>query len=118
MPLTVLVVEDDFLIAEDLRMSLDGLGWGVIGPAPSVAAAMLYLEQMRPSVAVLDMRLRSEMVTPVALALRDRQIPFVMSSSYVDLEALGGEAFIGILNVGKPCSHRRLHQALLDAINS
>jgi two-component system, response regulator PdtaR len=113
----VLVVEDDFLIAEDLRQTLESLGWQVVGPAPSVRTALKLLESERPTAAVLDMHLFQEVVTPVALTLRKLGIPFIASSSVINLDSVDPEVFRGIVNVGKPCAEQRLHQALLDAIS-
>lgn len=110
---TVLIVEDEFLIALDHRMTLEGLGWRVIGPAATVKAALHLLDgDQRPDVALLDMNLGKEMVTPVAEALRDRGIPFVISSACDDPVALGGEVFAGVVNIGKPASDHRLIEGL------
>jgi two-component system, response regulator PdtaR len=114
---TVLVVEDDFLIAEDLRQTLVSLGWRVLGPAPSVRKSLELLECERPSVAVLDMHLLQEYVTPVATALREMGIPFIAASSVRDLDEVDPHVFQGIVNIGKPCTSQRLQQALLDAIS-
>jgi two-component system, response regulator PdtaR len=113
----VLVVEDNFLIAEDLRQVLESLGWRVLGPAPSVRASLQLLEREPPAVAVLDIHLGQEVVTPVAIALRKRGIPFIVASSVLDLEAVDAEVFHGIANIGKPYADQRLHQALLNAIS-
>jgi two-component system, response regulator PdtaR len=113
---TVLVVEDEFLIAEDMRIVLEAFGWVVLGPAPTVKASLHLLEGELPAVAVLDMQLGKELVTPVAKALRELGIPFIASSSYVNLEAIGGEEFSGIVNVGKPYLAQHLQAALLGAV--
>ncbi|TIV21379.1 MAG: response regulator, partial [Mesorhizobium sp.] len=63
---TVLIVEDEFLIAMDLQSILERRGWRVIGPVGSVAGASRLLERERPAVAVLDVNLGNELVTPVA----------------------------------------------------
>ncbi|TIV23485.1 MAG: response regulator, partial [Mesorhizobium sp.] len=63
---TVLIVEDEFLIAMDLQSMLERRGWRVIGPVGSVAAAFRLLERERPAVALLDVNLGNELVTPVA----------------------------------------------------
>jgi two-component system, response regulator PdtaR len=116
MALAVLVVEDEYLIAEELRAFLEELGWSVVGPTPSVAASLTAIDRQPPAVAVLDMQLGQEKVTPVALALRDRGIPFVASSSFHDPTAVGGEVFRDTVNIGKPFVRERLYQALLAAI--
>jgi hypothetical protein len=39
----ILVVEDEYLLAEDLRFALDAAGAGVVGPAASVDEALELL---------------------------------------------------------------------------
>ena len=62
---TVLIVEDEFLIAMDLKQVLEQHGWRVIGPVATVRGALRLLEDELPSVAVLDVNLGNEFVTPL-----------------------------------------------------
>ncbi|WP_210526686.1 response regulator [Rubellimicrobium arenae] len=79
----VLVVEDEFLIAEDLCEELQSCGAKVMGPAASVAEALALLDHgPAPDMAVLDIGLEDEKVYPVADALRARGIPFVFATGY------------------------------------
>jgi DNA-binding response OmpR family regulator len=111
----VLVVEDEVLIAMDLERLLGRHGFRVLGPAASVAGALLLLDDAPPDVALLDVNLRGEMVTPVAEALRARGIPFVLASAY-DAAQLTAEVLAGAPNVGKPVNMRRLLAALARAV--
>ena len=111
----VLVVEDEFLIALDLELLLLRRGWRVLGPAATVAEALRLLRGETPEVALLDVNLRGEPVTPVAEALRARGVPFVLASAY------GGHgptaaALAGAPAVGKPTDERRLLAALARAV--
>ena len=63
-------------------MLLEGHGYRVLGPASTVAEALRLLAAERPDVALLDVNLRGETVTPVAEALRTRGVPFVLASAY------------------------------------
>src|SRR3954447_17956669 len=78
----VLVVEDEFLIAMDLELLLRRHGWRLLGPAATVGEALRLLRSGTPDVALLDINLRGEPVTPVAEALRPRRVPFVLASAY------------------------------------
>jgi CheY-like chemotaxis protein len=80
----LLVVEDDFLIADDLANSLQDLGAEVVGPAGTVEDALQLLESdgEQLDAAVLDINLREERVYPVASALAQRGIPFVFTTGY------------------------------------
>jgi CheY-like chemotaxis protein len=81
----VLVVEDEFLIAEDLRLALEDLGAEVVGPVATVDAALdaVRLERGLDG-ATLDIMLRGEKSFPVAEALKARGLPFVLLTGYSD----------------------------------
>jgi DNA-binding NtrC family response regulator len=78
----VLVVEDEFLLAMELEGILDRYGCEVLGPASSVERALAALQTDRPEVVVLDVNLKGRRATPVAAALRDRGVPFVLMTGY------------------------------------
>ncbi len=105
---TVLIVEDEFLIAMDLIQMLQALGWQVIGPAASVKAALQLLDHESPAVALLDVNLGTEVVTLVAEVLKARNVPFAVASAYDEPEKVGGAVLAGVPNAGKPTSERQL----------
>ena len=78
----VMVVEDQYLIAEDMCLLVERLGGTVIGPVSRVASALAMLGVQRPSLALLDVNLEGERVYAVATALRDSGIPFVFTTGY------------------------------------
>ncbi|MGY4515835.1 response regulator [Lysobacter sp. HA18] len=82
-PGRLLVVEDEYLIADEMRRDLEALGASVIGPVPNVAAAMSLFDS-DPDIdgAILDINLAGETVFPVAAALEARRIPFVFWTAY------------------------------------
>jgi DNA-binding response OmpR family regulator len=111
----ILVVEDEALIAMDLERTLRLNGHRVLGPAMTVAAALRLLDGEAPDVALLDVNLRGEMVTPVAEALRARGVPFVLASAYEGAQ-LTAAVLAGAPNVGKPVNVRRLFATLARAV--
>jgi DNA-binding response OmpR family regulator len=68
-----------------------------------------------PDVALLDVNLGGEPVTPVAEELRARGVPFVLASAY-DGHELGVVALAKAPSVGKPTDERQLLAALLQAV--
>ena len=78
----VLVVEDEFFLADDMAEALRTLGAEVVGPAPTRAAAADLLAGGRVDAAVLDINLRGETIFPLADALRARGVPFVFATGY------------------------------------
>lgn len=105
---SVLIVEDEFLLAWDLQIVLEKHGWKVLGPVASVRDALALLARELPSVALLDVNLNNETVTPVARFLQEHGVPFALASAYAKPEQYGGEILAGAPNVGKPTDDRRL----------
>ncbi|WP_211885675.1 response regulator [Plastoroseomonas hellenica] len=78
----MLIVEDDWLIAEALADQIEALGCGVVGPVGSVAEALDALEKSSPEAALLDVNLGTETSFPIADALVGRGIPFAFVTAY------------------------------------
>jgi two-component SAPR family response regulator len=78
----VLVVEDQYLIADDLCSMVERLGGHVLGPTSRVEKAMAALQAERPDLALLDVNLENELVYPVAAALQEAGIPFLFTTGY------------------------------------
>ena len=114
----VLVVEDEFLIAMHLELVLQRHGWRVLGPAATVDEALRLLRGEKPDVALLDVNLRGELVTPVAEKLRALSVPFVLATAYDSHRLAAVAAFAGAFNVGKPTDEGRLLPALAQALAS
>lgn len=57
---SVLIVEDEFLIAELLVAMVEDLGLHVCGVAATAAEAMAMAVSLRPELVTMDMRLRGE----------------------------------------------------------
>jgi DNA-binding response OmpR family regulator len=77
----ILVVEDDPLIALDLKATLEHAGAVVLGPAGRVRDAVLLAEKSLPAAAVLDVRLEVGTSLPLAQWLAERDIPFLFQTS-------------------------------------
>ena len=107
----ILVVEDDYLLAEDIRGELEHQGAGVLGPAPRVAAALALLSTgPKPDHAILDINLAGELVYPVADVLLRRGVPFVFLTGY-DRSVLPTD-YSHIVCCEKPFNPRTLLQSL------
>ena len=78
----VLVVEDDWLLADELAASLRASGYGIIGPAANATAAMAMLNAGGVDAAFLDVTLRGETSFAVAIELAARRIPFLFMTGH------------------------------------
>lgn len=83
----LLLVEDEYLVADGVRRELEALGVSVLGPAPDVATALeLLAGDATLDGAILDINLGGEMVYPVAEALQRRGVAFAFWTGYEKLE--------------------------------
>ena len=85
---TVLLVEDNVIIAMDAEAMLLDLGFADVVLANNVAGALARLSDSAISCALLDINLGSETSIPIAEELTRKRIPFVFASGYGDVEAL------------------------------
>ncbi len=112
---SVMIVEDEFLIAMDIDSILKAEGYTVLGPFASVEQALHLLKDTRPDAAVLNYSVRGEAITPVAERLRALDVPMVLSSADYPINAPLSEvceALAGAKSIGKPINERRLFDAL------
>jgi CheY-like chemotaxis protein len=111
----VLVVEDEFLLAMELETLLERRGCTVLGPVPTVRQALATLEEQRPEMALVDVNLKGELATPIAVALRERGIPFVLLTGYSDRQ-LSEPELREAPRLDKPVNGHELKSALTRAL--
>lgn len=75
---SILVVEDDDILARNMGVAIEDRACHVVGPAATVAAASALVGTAVIDGAILDASLLDRNVTPVALALIDKGVPFVI----------------------------------------
>lgn len=82
--LAILVVEDEFLIAMTLTDMIEDLGHDVARTAGSVERAVEVIRRHSGEIdgCILDVNLGGTSSAPVADALRDAGIPFLLASGY------------------------------------
>jgi CheY-like chemotaxis protein len=77
----ILIVEDEPLIAMMLEDFLESMGHTIVGMVETVADALAKVEEGGFEVAILDVHLKGgEHIWPVADALVERGIPFVLAT--------------------------------------
>jgi CheY-like chemotaxis protein len=84
----VLVVEDEYLLADEFVRQIERNSADVLGPVKNCAAALeMLLSGADPDIAILDLDLGGERSYPVADALLNRHIPFVFATG-LEAEAI------------------------------
>lgn len=89
-PVSILVVEDEGIVARDLQESLTRLGYQVAGVATEGAQAVLMVEQNRPELVVMDVTLRGELdgIQAARLIHEREPIPIIFLTGHSDAATL------------------------------
>ena len=77
---SILIVEDEPLIAMMLEDFLDSLGHKVVGTVESVKDAEAALDDGGFDVAILDVHLKGDHIWPICDRLADGGIPFILAT--------------------------------------
>ena len=86
MAASVLVVEDEAIIAEDIQATLIGLGYEVPATASSGLEALALARSSRPDLVLMDIRIRGSMdgIETAALMREQHNVPVVYLTSHSD----------------------------------
>jgi CheY-like chemotaxis protein len=111
--LRVMIVEDEFIIADEIAMIVEGAGHAVLGPVASVDDAATMLVSDRPDFAIIDANLRGQSSSPLARSLAGMEIPFCVCTGYRidDLKPTFGDVAV----IQKPVRDRALLTVLDQA---
>ena len=75
---TALILEDQPLIALDIEDALQSAGFEVANIVSSSAAAIVWLKQHQPTIAVIDIEVTDGACVEVAKTLNAAHIPFIV----------------------------------------
>jgi len=79
---TILVVEDELVVANDIRLTLERAGYTVVGIARSFHSAMETVNAVQPGLVLLDIFLKGDLTgIDLATELNKKDIPFVYLSA-------------------------------------
>lgn len=108
--LTVLLVEDDFYLADDTSHALANAGAHVLGPYPRFEDAQEALSRSKPDCAILDINLGSGPDFTSAEALRRQGVPMMFVTGYDHATIPSELADVACLN--KPTSAQKIVEAV------
>lgn len=112
---TVLVVEDEFIIALDLSETVKDLGYKLEGPFADKEHAFLAIESDMPDAAILDVYTNDGEVFPLADALREAGVPIIFHSGHVSPEEVKYR-YPDAWACSKPCPPDKLIDVLQEAV--
>lgn len=110
--LRLLVVEDEYMIAEHIGMLLEDFGCEVAGPVATIEEALAAVDEGGLDGALLDANLDGESTAPIAAALRAASVRFVVVTGYGAHE-LADEALNRAARIIKPFSTAELEATLV-----
>lgn len=111
----IMVVEDEWLIAMEVRNLLAKAGCTVLGPLNSAPRALASLDREVPDAAILDLNLRGEYPVHLVRALSTRAIPCVIVTGYGRSQVTAPEVR-NFPQLSKPIDHDRLLQNLREIL--
>lgn len=114
--LSVLVVEDVYLVAEEITDRLKDWGCKVVGPSARVEEAIEEVGRARLDGALLDVNLDGEMSFPIADELSVRGIPFIFLTGY-DMESAFPARYRDRPRLSKPVNGARLSRVMAETFH-
>jgi PAS domain S-box-containing protein len=83
---SILIVEDEAIVAEDLSRKLGRLGYKVIGVTPSGETAVTLAREGRPSLVLMDIRLEGKLdgIEAAQLLRKECDIPVIYLTAHSD----------------------------------
>ena len=86
----ILVVEDEAIVALDIRTQLERLGYTVVGTAATVQQACRMADEFQPDLVLMDIHLQGEGdgIDAAGQIRRGRAVPVVFLTAYADCKTL------------------------------
>jgi len=114
----ILIVEDEAIVAADIKGTLKGLGYDVSAIAFSGEEALRKTEELHPDVVLMDIVLRGQMDgIEAAQKIYERfGIPSIFMTGYSEeiiKQLNAGNPFLSVI---KPVDEKELHTAILKAL--
>jgi CheY-like chemotaxis protein len=115
---TVLVLEDDAIVAMDLAMQVEELGYTVMGPFHDAQSASEMISQGLPDAAILDYNLgHDDTSREIAEQLINARVPVTFLSGYSGDDLLGPD-YTGTYDIlPKPIAQTDLMQRLAQMVD-
>jgi len=111
----VLVIEDEYYLADDLSRALARAGAEIVGPIGTLEEASRQVEADEFDCAVLDMNLRGEFVFQLAERLVDARTPFIIATGYN--QASLPDILVDVPRIEKPFAPHQVVEAIARIVD-
>ena len=78
----MLLIEDEVMIRMMVADMLEELGYQVVGEAGEISRAIALAQSIEFELAILDVNLNGEVITPVADVIKARKRPLIFATGY------------------------------------
>ncbi len=118
--ISILIVEDERIVATDMKMRLQSLGYEVVGIAISSEEALSFVKGEKPNLVLMDIKLKGKTngIVTAGILKEMYDIPVVYVTAYADQNNLARiketEPF-GIIS--KPCEDKELMNVIETALH-
>jgi PAS domain S-box-containing protein len=120
MSINILIVEDELIVAEDLRYILEDFGYNVVGIVDSGEKALQKVAETKPYLVLMDVRLNGQLdgVQTAEQIWKNYQIPVIYLTANSDLKTLQrAKATEPFGYITKPFKEKELQTAIEIAFN-
>jgi diguanylate cyclase (GGDEF)-like protein len=119
-PITILLVEDEGIVAQDLEETVTELGYQVVGVASEGVQAVCMAQELRPQMIIMDVGLRGEIdgIQAAQLIQENTHVPVIFLTGHRDIQTIERAVKTGPLAyLVKPFQEVELHSAIEVAIH-
>ena len=118
-PASILIVEDEWVVARDMQRCLEDAGYRVAGTASSPADALQRIEAAPPDLVLIDIVLGADDGITLAERLQESGVPFVYVTAHTDPDTLSRAKETGPLGyVVKPFDDRQVRSTVELALHA
>jgi two-component SAPR family response regulator len=114
---TILLLEDDLLLAMDMEDHLLQTGHKIVGPFGRIVDALDAIPRNALDGAIVDLNLHGELSFPVIEALQERDVPVIICSGYAELPELKGR-LKGLPMLPKPWNAQKLNRMMEETFGA
>ncbi len=116
----ILIVEDEIIIAEDLRLTLQGFGHEIVSVVSSGEEAIIYADNFLPDMIIMDIVLEGDIngIEAAMIIKKKHDIPIIFCTAFVDMITRNVTSkFKPSIFISKPIEEHKIQVALNDLVH-